>query len=104
MGSNALAAEIDHCPGYIYGVIHPSFPGYVKIGRALSPKRRLRQYNTADPRRSFEMAFAIHCSDHHTAEKIAHRRLDGFRIADTEWFCIAPEDAFNLIRNRLEPV
>lgn len=90
-------------PGYLYGVKHPTFRGFTKIGKALSPKRRLANYQTGDPLRRYEMAFAIRVTDYHRAERAAHRILDGFRVRETEWFRINYIEAFNLISKLGEP-
>lgn len=88
--------------GVVYGVIHPRFPGYTKIGKAVSAKRRLAQYDTGDPLRQYEMAFAIEVPDRHLAEIRAHRLLDGYRLPGLgEWFRIHHDEAFNLIFGKL---
>jgi hypothetical protein len=88
--------------GHIYGIVHPQFPGYVKIGKASSVARRLSQYNTGDPYRRYDVAFVITAKNYHRAELIAHRLLNGYRVLGTEWFRIAPEEACALIVNKLE--
>lgn len=95
---NALATpERLATAGFIYGVVHPKFPGYVKIGRTNNVSKRLTQYNTGCPKRRYQLAFAVECLDAFSAEIEAHRRLDGFRMAGTEWFAIHPTDAHHLI-------
>lgn len=92
MEGNALAT-----PGFIYGVVHPKFPGYVKIGRTNNVNKRLTQYNTGCPKRRYALAFAVECNDAFATEIEAHRRLDGFRMAGSEWFNIHPDDAHHTI-------
>ena len=92
MEGNTLAT-----PGFIYGVVHPKFPGYVKIGRTNNVRARLAQYNTGCPKRRYQLAFAVECLDAFRAEIEAHTRLDGFRMAGTEWFAVHPTDAHHLI-------
>lgn len=88
--------------GVVYGLIHPRFPGYTKIGKAVSGKRRLAQYDTGDPLRQYAFAFTIEVSDRHRAELRAHRILDGYRLPGPgEWFRIHHDEAFNLINGKL---
>ena len=87
----------DTLPGFIYGVTHPAFPGYVKIGHTNSPRARLQKYNTGCPHRAYELAFTIFVTDQYAAEQLAFKRLAGSRIHGTEWFAIHPQDAFNLL-------
>lgn len=84
-------------PGFIYGVIHPKFPGYTKIGRTVNVNKRLSTYNTGDPKRRYQLAFAVECKDAFATEIEAHQRLDGFRMAGTEWFAVHPTDAHHII-------
>jgi hypothetical protein len=85
--------------GYIYGVTHPAHPGHVKIGKSVNPKARLRQYNTGDPQRGYVLAFTLATLDMTQAELVAHRRLAGVRVENTEWFTISPADALGLLKN-----
>lgn len=98
MGRNTLRI------GYIYGVTHPAHPGHVKIGKSINPKGRLQQYNTGDPQRGYVLAFALPTLNMHQAELVAHRRLAGLRVENTEWFTISPADALGLLKNMEDPV
>lgn len=102
MGRNSLAKHSSTSPGYVYGVTHPKFPGFVKIGRANSPRARLQKYNTGCPHRAYELAFSLFVLDQFRSEQIAHKRLAGARLPGTEWFAIHPQDAFNLVRSITE--
>lgn len=90
-------------PGYIYGITHPSHPGFIKIGKTRNVRRRLGQYQTADPLRRYKLEFAIFSHSYHAAEDRAHRLLRGFRHLNTEWFRVSTEDAWNLLANLKEP-
>lgn len=93
MGSDALAHA-----GYVYCLVHPSWPGYVKIGKARNLSRRLSQYNTGDPLRRYEYAFTGWFPDCDIAERIAQRRLRGYAVPDGgEWFQISVDDAYALL-------
>jgi hypothetical protein len=86
-------------PGYVYAVTHPAFPGYVKVGRAVDPRKRLQGYNTSCPRNQFSLAFTIHYENHKLAEIAIHDRLRGLRgDATGEWFKAHPDDIFQIIK------
>lgn len=85
--------------GYLYGVVHPSFPGYVKIGKAMDPAKRLISYQTGDPHRRYQMVWTLKTSDYDLAERIAHSRLKALRVRNTEWFRTHPDDAYHLIHS-----
>ena len=89
-------------PGYLYGITHPSWPGFIKIGKARFPERRLRTLNTGDPYRRYQLQFTILCPNYHLAELAAHRVLNGYRVENTEWFQIHPDDALELILDNLD--
>ena len=85
-------------PGYLYGITHPSWPGFIKIGKARFPERRLRTLNTGDPYRRYQLQFTILCPNYHLAELVAHRVLNGYRVENTEWFQLHPDDALELLK------
>lgn len=71
----------------------------VKLGKAVSPKRRLATYNTGCPDRAYQLEWSFFVSDRHLAEEIVKRRLAGARVGTTEWFAIHPIDAFQLLQS-----
>jgi hypothetical protein len=90
-------------PGYVYGITHPEHPGYIKIGKTRNVRRRLGQYQTADPFRRYKLEFSIFSNSYHAAELRAHALLRGFRHQNTEWFQVSPDDAFNMLMKLKEP-
>ena len=42
---------------FVYIIIHPAYPGWVKIGRSIQPKKRLENYQIYDPGRSYVIYF-----------------------------------------------
>ena len=87
-------------PGYIYGVTHPSFPGYIKIGRTInSPEDRLKQYKTGCPLGLYEFAFVYEVS------KCAHVETEVQDILfplhaggySREWFKASPPEALEAV-------
>lgn len=97
MGSDALATAALYMgadgPGYIYGVTHFLFPGFIKIGKSVNPEKRLQQYNTGCPFKGYRLEFNIWVSRYGAAEWKAHELLKDRRVWATEWFHIDPYDA-----------
>lgn len=71
--------------GFVYVIDHPSWPGYVKIGRAFDPEGRLASFQTGCPNRAYRLRAAVYFQDAHFAENEMHQRLARFRVQG-EWF------------------
>ena len=52
-------AEYEVIPNskYVYVISHPKYKGWYKIGVAINPKNRLRQYQIGDPYREYKLEF-----------------------------------------------
>jgi hypothetical protein len=73
--------------GFVYGIVNPAYPGWVKLGSATDMKARLRQYQTADPFRSFTTAFVISTPYPRLIEDAAGDKLKDMGITfNNEWF------------------
>lgn len=83
--------------GFIYFITNPAWPGVVGVGKTADHRVRLTKYQTSSPYRDFEFPYIITVENRHIAERIAHRRLRGFRIGNTEWFRCDPYDAYRLV-------
>lgn len=72
-------------------MVHPKFPGWVKVGSTTNPTRRLGSYNTGDPNRAYRMLTPVWTSDRRAAEWLAHRRLSRLGYdKQGEWFEVSP--------------
>jgi len=73
--------------GSVYIIHNPSFPGWVKVGMAIDPADRVRQYQTASPYRDYEIVKSYKVPDRREAEAKAHEALavEG-RGRRGEWF------------------
>ncbi len=87
--------------GFVYVITHPSWPGYVKIGRAFDPEERLKGYQTGCPLRQYKLNYAVYFHDCFHAEQEIHARLDVCR-AEGEWFHTSAAIAANHIDNLRE--
>lgn len=77
----------DHIPGgYIYAVVHASWPGWVKVGMTVDPERRLRGYQTGSPFRDYEMVATKKVADRRLAEWEIHQELAALGRREGEWF------------------
>lgn len=86
--------------GYVYAITNPSFPGWVKVGKAQDEKTRLKNYQTGDPHRSYEMWAKEWFEDRSAAEKRAHKQLK--EIASNwkgEWFKLNVSDVESVLKN-----
>lgn len=88
--------------GWVYVVTHPSLPGWFKVGKTTHPRRRLDQYQTADPLRSYRYVFLYAMEDHHIAEWLLMERLKGLGFLPRgEWFevplCVLRRELIKLI-------
>jgi len=87
--------------GYIYIIIHPLYPNWIKIGNTVNPEMRLKSYQTGDPTRSYRMYFKEEINNVNYIE-------DYFKINvisnGYEWFKIKKEKAKNIILKLIKEI
>ncbi len=66
---------------YVYVISNPAYPGIYKVGVATNAEARLASYQTADPKRRYQLEFKILTAEYKTLEPHIHRKFDG----DHEW-------------------
>ena len=71
--------------GEVYILHNPSFPGWIKVGMALSAQDRLKQFQTSSPYRDYEIIKSYKVEDRRLAEIQAHKALDS-KNRRGEWF------------------
>ena len=73
--------------GWLYVLEHNLWLPWRKVGRTSCPTRRLRQYQTGDPHRAYQMVFKMRTSDCSEAEMrlIARLTKQGY-VPHGEWF------------------
>jgi len=84
--------------GWVYIIINPAWPGFIKLGSALGLRQRLNTYQTGSPYRDYTVAAAARFADCRTAEMILKDQLRGHRVGNTEWFRLHPIDARNHLK------
>lgn len=75
--------------GYIYIVVNErAYPGWVKIGMTVQPKKRLGGFQTASPFADYEMVYTFPVSNRRKAEKAAHKLAKKLcdEYSGGEWF------------------
>lgn len=88
--------------GYVYCIVNPAWPEWVKIGRALDPYDRLSSYQTGSPHRDYRLIHYVYFADRYSAERTAHDSLDGLSERHVgEWFMVEPEKAVTVINETL---
>ena len=74
--------------GHIYAITNPAFSGWVKVGQAVNPKDRLKQYQTSSPFRDYKLNFSFFTENKEQKEKQIHKVLMRTFDYKNEWFKI----------------
>jgi len=88
--------------GDVYVIINKAWPEWVKIGRAIDAKDRLRSYQTSSPLRDYWIVHSRHFDDVNAAERKAH--LIAARITSTPWNKHDNGEWFKLTEQQAEDV
>ena len=83
--------------GFVYLVINPCFPGWVKAGMTIDYELRLGTYNTSDPLSRFEYMELAWTPDRRGAERQLMSALQPLAAEKRgEWFRMLPEEALSI--------
>jgi hypothetical protein len=86
--------------GYVYVITSKAHEGWVKIGMADDPNKRLSQYQTSSPYRDFTLEHSVHSTDNRKAEAEAHLRARLVASQNNyEWFKLSVEEAITILDN-----
>lgn len=84
--------------GSIYAITNKAWPDWIKIGMAENPHKRLSQFNTADPYRSYELIHHVNVSHMRKYEAAAHEKAKLVaKETNAEWFKIDKDTAKNIL-------
>ena len=73
--------------GDVYIITNKAWPEWVKLGKAIDAKDRLKSYQTGDPLRAYELYHSVAKKNRHTAEVEAHKALEALsEDRKNEWF------------------
>lgn len=81
--------------GFVYAIINPNFPGYVKIGSAIDVIDRLNQYQTYSPLRNYELVRYAFVPDRVHYERLLHKKFS----VDGEWASSSIEEVDKAIKD-----
>ena len=84
--------------GYVYAIINPAWPNWVKIGMAMDAEDRLNGYQTSSPMRDYELIHSVYFKNRSKAERNAHKLAEKIAERKGEWFNISNEQAIKVIR------
>jgi hypothetical protein len=98
-------AQLDesHSKGrYVYILTNEAYPGYCKIGKAITPSKRIKQINGAGTVSEWKLEYALPVTDDYIVEKLIHNKLEIFRRnshqgSSREFFEISLEDALEVL-------
>ena len=89
--------------GYVYVIVNPAWPSWVKIGMAIDAEDRCNGYQTSSPHRDYELKYAIDTDDRRTLEQAAHREASKLASESKgEWFKLDVETAIEILNNLRE--
>lgn len=83
--------------GQVYVIANDAFPGWVKIGMAVSAEDRLNGYQTSDPYRGYRLIAAFNTEDRRASESVAHEVFGRLYERRNEWFAVNPNVARDLL-------
>jgi hypothetical protein len=72
--------------GSVYIMENPAWKGWVKVGMAVDPTDRLKNYQTSSPFRDYQLLYTYEVDDRRAAESAAHVRLAKECDNINEWF------------------
>jgi len=87
---------------YVYILTNIAYPGYCKIGKAITPSKRVKQINGAGTVSEWKLEYALPVTNDYTVEKLVHSELeylrrDSHQGSPREFFEINLEDALKVL-------
>jgi hypothetical protein len=83
--------------GYVYAIINPAWPDWVKIGMAIDAEDRLNGYQTSSPMRDYELIHSVYFKNRSKAERNAHKLAEKIAERKGEWFNITNKQAIKVL-------
>lgn len=105
--SKATRVKLDEANSkgqYVYILTNIAYPGVCKIGKAVTPSKRVRQINSAGTVSEWELKYALPVSDDYKVENEVHKVLSHLRMSShqgssREFFDIEFDNAILVIEN-----
>lgn len=87
---------------YVYILTNIAYPGYCKIGKAVTPSKRVKQINGAGTVSEWDLKYALPVTDDYKVESLIHGKLESLRRSShqgssREFFEISLEDALEAL-------
>lgn len=94
--------EINSKGKYVYILTNIAYPGICKIGKAVTPSKRIKQINGAGTVSEWELRYALPVSDDYKVENLIHKELEHLRMSSfqgssREFFEINFKDAIKIV-------
>jgi len=83
--------------GYVYAIINPAWPDWVKIGMAVDAEDRLNGYQTSSPMRDYKLIHSVYFKNRSKAERNAHKLAEKISERKGEWFNISDKQAIKVL-------
>jgi hypothetical protein len=80
-GTKVKLDEINSKGQYVYILTNIAYPGICKIGKAVTPSKRVRQINGAGTVSEWELKYALPVSDDYKVEGEIHKTLSHLRMS-----------------------
>jgi len=87
---------------YVYILTNIAYPNLCKIGKAVSPQKRIKQINGAGVVVEWELKYAVPVIDDYKVEHMIHQnleavRMDSFQGSSREFFNISFDEAIKVV-------
>jgi len=91
--------------GDVYIITNAAWPEWVKIGKAIDAKDRLKGYQTSDPYRDYKLYHHKAHANRHIAETGAHKALEKLsKERKNEWFKVDLKTAVSCVEASYENI
>lgn len=102
VADRAKLDEMNSKGKYVYILTNIAYPGICKIGKAVTPSKRIKQINGAGTVSEWELRYALPVSDDYKVEGLIHKELEHLRMSSfqgssREFFQIEFVDAVKII-------
>ena len=83
--------------GDVYIISNPAWPGWYKIGMAVSAKDRLKAFQTSSPLRDYRLEHSVFTKNKRTAESKVFKVLQHHENRENEWFQVDLDYAISVL-------
>jgi hypothetical protein len=84
--------------GYVYAIVNPAWPDWIKIGMAIDADDRLNGYQTSSPMRDYALVYSVFSNNRSKDERKAHKLAGKIAERRGEWFKIPQDKAIKILK------